>query len=130
MKVQLIYLLVIAIMCSGCSVVMAARGSHPPDLSQIRSGATKAEVTAMLGAPDSTIPHERGSICAYTFETDNEPSAGRAVAHGAMDLLTLGIWEVVGTPIELLVSGESHVLIIEFDQDDRVISANRSAPTK
>jgi len=109
-------------------VVMAARGSHPPDLSQIRPGSTKSEVMAVLGSPDSTIRHERGSTHVYQFEVGDEPSPGRAVAHGAMDVLTFGIWEVIGTPIELFVVGESRVIVIEFDEDDRVVFANKPAP--
>lgn len=128
MRLLILQALVVIMALSGCSVVMASRGSHPPDLSQIRPGTTKAEVTALLGSPDSTIRHERGSTSVYQFEVGDESSPGRAVAHGVMDVLTWGIWEAIGTPIELFAIGESRVLIVDFDQDDRVVSAIKSPP--
>jgi len=82
-----------------------------------------------LGAPDSTIAREHGSTSIYQFEIDNEPSPGRAVAHGAMDVLTLGIWEAIGTPIEL-ASGENQVVAIEFDDEGRVVSVQAARRKK
>jgi hypothetical protein len=37
-----------------------------------------------------------------------------------MDVLTLGLWEVVGTPIEG-VQGETYNATITYDRDDRVV---------
>lgn len=36
-----------------------------------------------------------------------------------MDLLTLGIWELVGTPIEGF-AGDEFTLSIEYDEQDKV----------
>lgn len=129
MKPSIICSMIIVVALSGCSVVMAAKGSHPPDLSQVRKGASRAEIELALGAAESTFRHERGSTSIYQFEADNEPSPGRAVAHGAMDVFTFGIWEAIGTPIELSM-GQTQVLVIEFDQADRVVSISKSAPKK
>ncbi|MCO6439372.1 MAG: hypothetical protein J5J06_19965 [Phycisphaerae bacterium] len=129
MKTSPVRIIVLLITLSGCSVVMAARGERPPDLSAIRPGVSKTETELALGTPDSTIQHQHGSTSIYQFETDNEPSPGRAVAHGALDVLTLGIWEAIGTPIEL-ATGENEILVIEFDKDDRIVSVNKSAPKK
>ena len=49
----------------------------------------------------------------YEIEIGNEPSAGRAIAHGTMDILTLGLWEVIGTPIEA-TTGEKSYLTVEY----------------
>ena len=40
-----------------------------------------------------------------------------------MDVLTLGLWEVVGTPIEGF-SGDTFTVSIEYDADERVTSIN------
>ena len=37
-----------------------------------------------------------------------------------MDVLTFGLWEVVGTPIEG-VQGESYHATITYDRDDKVL---------
>jgi hypothetical protein len=56
----------------------------------------------------------------YAYEIGNEPSAARAIGHGVMDVLTLGVREVIGTPIEGF-QGEKHQATITYDQDDRVL---------
>ena len=58
-----------------------------------------------------------GSI--YEYEIGYEPSGGRAVAHGVMDVLTLGLWEIAGTPIEA-VQGEKYEATLTYDEQDRV----------
>lgn len=44
----------------------------------------------------------------FTFKqgTVTARRAGRAVSHGVADVFTLGLWEVVGTPTELVFQGE------------------------
>jgi hypothetical protein len=37
-----------------------------------------------------------------------------------MDVLTLCLWEIVGTPIEA-VQGEKYTATVEYDENDKVI---------
>ena len=105
---------------SGCSVGMALSGSENPDLSVVREGATRWEVESQLGSPIQTSHLGNGRrLDTYRYEIGNEPSAGRAIGHGVMDVLTLGSWEVVGTPIEG-VQGEKFNLYVTYRNDDRV----------
>lgn len=46
--------------------------------------------------------------------------AGRAVFHGAADVLTLGLWEIVGTPVEGTFSGDEMAYEVSYDNDNRV----------
>lgn len=46
--------------------------------------------------------------------------AGRAVFHGAADVMTLGLWEVVGTPTEGVFSGDEMAFRVRYDKDDRI----------
>ena len=103
-----------------CSVGMALSGSENPDLGAIRVGATRGEVELHLGRPIRTasLP-DGGRADVYAYEIGDKPSAGRAVGHGVMDVLTLGIWEVVGTPIEG-VQGKKYHATITYDRDDKV----------
>jgi hypothetical protein len=117
--------LVLVVPISGCSVGMALSGKKDPNLGVIRKGATRGEVELQLGHPISSITTEDGRrLDTYEYEIGNEPSAGRAVAHGIMDVLTLGIWEVVGTPVEA-VQGKKYQLAITYDSDNRVIGINQ-----
>ncbi len=106
---------------SACSVGMALSGKENPDLGAVRVGATRGEVQLHLGTPTTSQTLENGERAdVYEYEIGNEPSAGRAAAHGIMDVLTLCIWEVLGTPIEA-VQGEKYKATIKYDKDDKVI---------
>lgn len=71
-----------------------------PELGAVRVGATRGEIELQLGAPIEVREENGRRVDIYEYEIGNEPSAGRAIGHGVMDVLTLGIWEVVGTPVE------------------------------
>jgi hypothetical protein len=100
--------LLLPMILSACSVGMAVSGDHNPDLGSVRSGASRGEIELHLGSPIKVSDVGNGLRAAtYEYEVGNEPSAGRAVGHAVMDVLTLGIWEIVGTPIEA-VQGDTH----------------------
>ncbi|MEX0999361.1 MAG: hypothetical protein WD000_05305 [Thermodesulfobacteriota bacterium] len=43
-----------------------------------------------------------------------------------MDVLTLGLWEVVGTPIEAVAGAEEHDrYVIYYDQEDQIDTIQR-----
>jgi hypothetical protein len=87
-----IFVLIAAALLSGCSVGMAISGDHNPDLGAVRSGASRGEVEMHLGAPIKVSSVGNGLEAAtYQYEIGNEPSAGRAIGHGVMDVLTLGL---------------------------------------
>jgi hypothetical protein len=116
--------LVIAL--TGCSVGMAMVGKEEPNLGAFRMGSTRGEVELQLGSPISSATNPDGSRSdIYEYELGNKPSAGRAAAHAVMDVLTLGIWEVIGTPIEAM-QGETRRMVIVYDAQDRVMGINRA----
>jgi hypothetical protein len=46
--------------------------------------------------------------------------AGRALFHGAADVMTFGIWEVVGTPAEAIFSGNEMAFEVSYDRNNRI----------
>jgi hypothetical protein len=93
--------LAVLVPLTACSVGMAMSGKDSPNLGAVRSGITRGEVEMHLGHPAQTTTQPDGSVIStYNYQVGNDPSAGRAIGHATMDLLTLGLWEVVGTPIE------------------------------
>ena len=107
---------------SACSIGMAMSGSDNPDLGAVRVGATRGEVEMQLGSPVRSTSLDDGMrMDVYAYEIGNEPSAARAIGHGVMDVLTLGVWEVIGTPIEGF-QGEKHQATITYDRDGKVVS--------
>lgn len=118
------------ILLSGCSVGMAMSGKQDPNLGAFRVGSTRGEVELQLGSPitSTTLPDGK-RMDMYEYELGNAPSAGRAIGHGVMDILTLGLWEVVGTPIEGF-QGEKRRLAIVYDKNDRVEGINQAPMPK
>ena len=113
---------------AGCSVGMALSGKKDPNLGAFRVGSTRGEVELQLGGPVSSVSNPNGSRTdVYEYDLGNEPSAGRAIGHGVMDVLTLGLWEFVGTPIEGF-TGTKHQMTIVYGPDDRVAAINQPVP--
>jgi hypothetical protein len=44
----------------------------------------------------------------------------RAVLHGVADIMTVGLWEIVGTPAEYIFSGMDMLVQVTYNPNDRV----------
>jgi hypothetical protein len=109
--------------CGGCSVYMAASGSKEPNLANVHRGASRSDIEVALGQPKSINPQQGGQTAAvYEYTVGDEPSKGRAVGHGVMDVLTFGLWEVVGTPIEALNRGDKVKVNVLYDKDGNALN--------
>ncbi len=116
----LLALLLSAPLLKGCSVGMALSGEKDPDLSVVREGTSRAEVEFQLGQPVEVNTKTPGKTSAkYQYTLGNDPSAGRAIAHGAMDVLTFGVWEIVGTPVEA-INGKNYEVWITYNDLDKI----------
>ena len=115
------------VMFSGCSVGMALSGNEQKDTSVFYEGAERSFVHAKVGLPEMAVQDKDGNwIDTYYIVKGNDPSAGRAIGHGVMDVLTLGLWEVIGTPIELAAGSEQHDrYIIYYDEDKKIHRVER-----
>lgn len=107
---------------AGCSVGMAMSGQEQKDTSILFPGSPRPVVIAKIGPPETSTVNKDGSyIDSYLITKGNEPSTGRAVAHGALDIVTLGLWELIGTPMEMGASGEDvSRYIIYYDTAERI----------
>lgn len=59
-------------------------------------------------------------IFSFTQGYSGGAKAGRAILHGAADVATLGLWEVVGTPTEGYFNGSQLSAQVKYDAQDRV----------
>lgn len=124
---RMLICMVFVICLTGCSVLMAMSGEREPDLGSFGIGSHRSEVEMQLGSPLSSVTLENGQrVDVYEYQIGNEPSAGRAIAHGAMDVLTWGVWEIIGTPVEGFI-GERRRIRICYDENNRIVSL-RNAP--
>jgi len=106
---------------AGCSVFMAAGGHDGPNLAALRAGTTRQQVEHELGNPMNVATTDTGMVYTYKFEHERKPKAGSAAVHAGMDVLTLGLWEVVGTPVEMAQIKHGKA-IVTYDADDVVKS--------
>ena len=122
-----ILLIIVPLVLNSCSVGMALSGSEQRDTSVFYQGAHRSFVHAKTGLPYHSIKDKDGGwIDTYLIVKGNEPSAGRAIGHGVMDVLTLGLWEVIGTPIEAFAGREEHDrFVLYYDQEDKIERVER-----
>ena len=112
-------LLVCVVFLHACSVGMAMSGRPDPNTGALRIGQSRDEVLLHLGQPTQTLATAEGRTDEFHLQRGNAPSAGRAVGHAVLDVLTLGAWEIVGTPVEGFI-GETFTLAVSYDADEKV----------
>ena len=104
-----------------CSVGMAASGHPPQDTTILFPGSNRAVIIAKLGPPETSEVLPDGTRKdSYLIRQGNEASSGRAWAFAGLDLLTLGLWEAVGTPYELAQKEHDSRVIITYSPDGQV----------
>lgn len=113
---------ILMLFLSGCAVGMAASGKKNVNTSILTAGAPRSIVILELGPPEtSTVDDEGNYVESYLIVKGNEPSSERAFLHSELDSATLGLWEIIGTPIELLSGGESLTrATIYYNADKRI----------
>ena len=101
---------------------MAAKQPDKKNVSVLREGNRRSLILAEFGHPITTEKTEEGRTDVYKFTQgySSGAKAGRAMAHGAADVLTLGLWEVIGTPTEAAFDGREMAVEIQYDKDDFV----------
>jgi hypothetical protein len=105
---------------AGCSVFMAASGKEDPNVMVMQPGTPRYIVESQLGPPASMRTEPNGECwCTYVYEVGNQPSGGRAAMHAVLDVLSIGIWEVVGTPMEA-VQGSQQMATVVYTPDNVV----------
>lgn len=107
---------------SGCAASMAARQPGKKDLAVLAAGTPRTHVIAELGAPLWTdeSPGQTTDVFAFRQGYTKPVKAGRALLHGAADVLTFGLWEVVGIPAETLADGSEVQLEVHYSADQCV----------
>ena len=116
---MLVVVLLLGFFCSGCAVFMAMHGKKDANVGVLNIGQDRSVVLLNIGQPAKTLATDQGRTDVFELQRGNAPSGGRALAHGAIDLLTFGFWEIIGTPIEAM-QGETYTLTIEYDKEDKV----------
>jgi len=111
-----------ALAVTGCSVAMAAHQPSRKDVKVFSHGMPRSLVVAEVGAPVTTETRagKRVEVYAFTQGYSKAARVSRTIGHGAADVLTLGLWEAVGTPTEAAFNGKRIVYEVTYDAADRV----------
>jgi hypothetical protein len=104
------------------SVYMAAKQPDKKDVDLLKIGTPRSMLLAEFGAPSSSEIKDGKKCEMFKFVQGYSTGAraGRAVFHGVADVLTLGLWEVVGTPTEAVFSGDEMCFEVTYDEKDRI----------
>ena len=120
---RLIKLLVLLsfLFLSSCSVFMAAKkeGVSIDELNQCR---TRSCILSKGAIPIDAKKNEYSEVIEETYQVQKPTgSAGRAAMHGVLDVFTLGLWEVAGTPIEGSAGKkEMYPIKIYYEDGDKI----------
>jgi hypothetical protein len=109
---------------SGCAVIKATRQPPKKDVGVLCPGVPRTHVIAELGAPVWSQERDGTATDVFAFKQgySRGAKASRALLHGAADVATWGLWEVVGTPAETLANGTDVKVEVRYDPNQNVQS--------
>ena len=116
----------LAICLAGCSAVKATRQPDKKNLGVLAPGTPRSHVIAEIGAPLWSEERDGATVDIFSFKQgySKGAKAGRALLHGAADVATWGLWEVVGIPVESLADGKDVKVEITYDEGRNVRSVD------
>ena len=114
-----------AILNTSCAVVMASKQPTKKNIEMLAVGISRSLVVAELGAPITSEYKngQRHEIYTFTQGYSKAAKVGRAFFHGAADVATMGLWELIGTPTETVMNGQKTSYEMIFDENDRLLTA-------
>ena len=112
-------LCLLAVSVPGCAAYKATQQPGKKNLGVLAPGTPRSHVIAELGAPLWSEERDGARVDLFSFKQGYRKStkAGRALVHGAADVATGGLWEVVGIPAETIADGSD--VKVEVTYDDR-----------
>ncbi|MFQ5533296.1 MAG: hypothetical protein ACE5EM_00545 [Sphingomonadales bacterium] len=115
---------VLGVSLGACSVAMASK-KKGVDVQDIMDCQNESCLLSLKDTEElKTQESEEGKIVTYR-SLQKQGSTGRAVMHGLLDVATLGIWEIAGTPIEASKNNDKfYVYSVTYDQEGNVVKAS------
>lgn len=115
----------------GCSPVMEATRPTPVDTSQFAVGESRVQVVEAIGAPTASVKNGDQSCDVYKLYTRGPGGVGKGViaaGEGAADVVTLGLAEVLFTPLEAGTRNAKHTVTFCYDKGGKLVSLNDAPP--
>ena len=95
------------------------------------SGESRFQVVEAIGAPTANVKNGDQSCDVYKVYTRGPGGVGRGViaaGEAAADVVTLGLAEVVFTPLEAGTRNAKHTVTFCYDRDGKLLSLNDAPP--
>lgn len=107
---------------SGCAVMKATQQPDKKNLSVLSQGTPRTHLIAELGPPIWSEERRGVTTDVFVFKQgySKGTKAGRAFVHGAADVATSGLWEIVGVPAETLANGTPVKVQVVYDSTQKV----------
>ncbi len=126
-------LLVICLLSSGCSVILAAnRSSYRGDFNIIQIGVQRSVVIAELGEPDTFTTLENGGYDdRYTIDPDAHRTGTKiltVIFYLAADFFTLLLTEFIFTPAEIAFRDKIVIYHLTYGADKKLASLEKLKP--
>ncbi len=121
--------LLLAAGLAGCGPVLEATRDTPVNLNHIAVGESRINVIADLGTPVSTVKNGDKDCDVYKLCTEGPGAGGKAaIAAGEVvaDVFTLGLTELIFTPVEAATRGCLHTVMACYGPDNKLASLNVS----
>jgi hypothetical protein len=110
---------VLTLSLCACSTIMEFQRPDPIDLTQFHPGERRIVVVKVLG-PQLTSMNDGPQSCdiyhLYTKGPNSAGKAGIALVEGAADVFTLGLAEVVSTPVEAGTKNSLYPVTMCYDK--------------
>lgn len=115
-----LFICILATFLCGCSVYKAA-SNEGVSVKDIRCCKQKGSLLAKGMERIETKEMKDGTVVETYRAVARKTGLNyvRAAGHGAMDVMTLGLWEVVGTPVEGAISNNRHFIVAKATYADK-----------
>ena len=122
---------ILGLSLAACSPIMEATRPDPIDMKQFVIGESRLKVLAAVGSPLATAKGKDSdeSCDLYKLYTRGPDGGGKAViAAGEIvaDVFTLGLTEVIFTPVEAGTRNTKHAVTFCYSPDDKLASIDQS----
>jgi hypothetical protein len=117
---------------TGCGPISEINRPDPVDISKFFVGEKRIAIVGELGMPTASIPDGGNSCDMYQLYTRGPGAVTKGVlafGEAAADVFTLGLSEVLFTPVEGATSSARHTVLMCYAADDRLVSVRESGTT-
>jgi len=118
----------VVVYLQACSVVQATNSPSAKDLSVLGTGTNRFTVLAELGQPiASETDNDGNTVDVFSFIQGQHGAvkAGKGLLYGALAVGTLGVSEIVTSPLEGTAGNGAQMQVqVNYDRDNKVSKVN------